>query len=235
MPPPVGVKGKGKVVRENRRSSSRNTTPGSAGGGPTAQNVSSMSTMSTTPPTSVVGAGGAGAADMTLAQLITANLQHMYDDILERYGGMSGTIPDSRQLDSLAQDLRRAGQFADARVQMCRKRLRELAQEQQEQKAKVDDEQQQQQEQQEKDKEAQEERERERELEEKHEKLKKEAAAAAAKNEEQQGPKERKVKRAKRSRDGGVVPREERPLTHGAHGLARQDGLPSEARKGELK
>ncbi|MCJ1425483.1 Transcriptional regulator, partial [Sticta canariensis] len=127
-----------------------------------------------------------------------------YDDILERHGG-GGGIPDPKLLEIMANDLNVLSQLADTRGQACDGAMREISKRRKERR--------------------EEERAREqanREAEEK-ESLKR----AAEDEEEARGRKGAKVK--KRKERSNV--REERPLTHGAHGLARQDGsdLPAKA------
>lgn len=120
-----------------------------------------------------------------------------YDDILERHGG-GGGIPDPKLLEIMANDLNVLSQLADTRGQACDGAMRELSKRRKEKR--------------------EEERAREqanREAEEK-ESLKR----AAEDEDEARGRKGAKLK--KRKERSNV--REERPLTHGAHGLARQDG-----------
>ena len=127
--------------------------------------------------------------------------QMPYDEILDRFGGGSG-IPDAKNIDALATDMRRFAQLAENRGRVCDKGMRELSKRRKEV--------------------VEQQREREwqdREFEERQEKLRREAAAKA----EEGAAKDRKMTKARKI----AVPREERPLTHGAHGLARQDGLPT--------
>ncbi|KAI9820134.1 MAG: Transcriptional regulator [Thelocarpon impressellum] len=145
------------------------------------------------------GAGNTAFLDMPLSQLmVPTNLT--YDDMLERHGNGSG-IPDPKHLDALAADLRTLAQLAEARGQVCDGGMRLLSRKRKES--------------------LEEERQREqatREIEDRREKLKKDAAA---RDEEEKGSRASKLKRRK---ERSKV-REERPLVHGAHGLARQDGL----------
>ena len=121
-----------------------------------------------------------------------------YDDILEKYGGAGG-IPDPKHLEALANDLTTLSSWAVVRGQHCDVGMRELSERRKERER--------------------EEREREqanREAEEK-ESLKR----AAEDDEESRARKGGKLK--KRKERSSV--REERPLAHGAHGVARQDGV----------
>ena len=146
--------------------------------------------------------------DTPLSQLmVPSNLS--YDELLERHGNGSG-IPDSKHLDTLAADLRTLAQLAELRGQVCDKGMRYLSRRRKER--------------------LEEEREKEREtreLEDRKEKMKREAAARDEED-EGRGSKGQKIRKRK---DRSKV-REERPLVHGAHGLARQDGLDTEM-KGE--
>lgn len=188
MMAPVGGKGRNKG-REHRYSRSRNTTPSSIGA------------------STVVGqapGGNTAFLDTPLSQLmVPSNIT--YDDILERYGSSSG-VPDSKQLDTLASDLRILAQLADTRGQACDKGMRDLAKkrkeivEQRREKERLD-----------------------REEEERQEKLTKEAALRA----EEERQRARKAAKIKKSKEANKL-REERPLTHGAHALARQDGADTE-------
>lgn len=120
-----------------------------------------------------------------------------YDDILERHGG-GGGIPDPKLLEIMANDLHVLSQLADTRGQACDGAMREISKRRKEKR--------------------EEERAKEqanREAEEK-ESLKR----AAEDEDEARGRKTAKVK--KRKERSNV--REERPPTHGAHGLVRQDG-----------
>ncbi|KAI9756559.1 MAG: Transcriptional regulator [Lichina confinis] len=182
--PIVGAKGKGKA-RDPRRSWSRNTTPSSAG-----------TNMGLTQNTNVTTA----FLETPLAHLLLPT-QMAYDEILDRFAGGSG-IPDAKNIDALATDMRRFAQLAENRGRVCDKGMRELSKKRKEA--------------------VEQQREREwqdREFEERQEKLRRESAAKA----EDGAAKDRKTTKARKV----AVPREERPLTHGAHGLARQDGLPS--------
>ena len=128
-----------------------------------------------------------------------------YDDILDRHGG-SGGIPDPSHLTTMVQDLKQLCSLASARSETCNAGMRALSQRRKEV--------------------AEEEREREREREqaarmreiEERESLKREA-------EEDEDIRGRKGGKNKKQKKEPSSVREERPLNHGAHGLARQDGL----------
>jgi len=127
-----------------------------------------------------------------------------YDDILERHGG-AGAIPDPNHLTTMAKDLKQLCELATARSDACNTGMRILAERRKDALA--------------------EEREREREQEqaqrvreaEEQQNLKREV-------EEEDEIRERKGGKLKKKKERSSV-REERPLNHGAHGLARQDGL----------
>lgn len=121
-----------------------------------------------------------------------------YDDILERHGG-GGGIPDPKHLETLANDLKILSQLAETRSQAYDAGMRELCRRR---KAALDDE-----------------REREQASREAEEKQSMKRAA-----EDDDDGRGRKGSKPKRRKDKGSAG-EERPLTHGAHGVARQDGV----------
>lgn len=127
-----------------------------------------------------------------------------YDDILERHGGTGG-IPDPSHLTTMAKDLKQLSELASARHETCNAGVRALSRKRKET---LDEERQREQEA------------RTREVEEKESlhALKKEA------EEEEDEIRGRKGGKPKKKKERSSV-REERPLAHGAHGLARQDGL----------
>ena len=122
-----------------------------------------------------------------------------YEKILERYGG-GGGIPDPTYLQTMAEDLKALSRLAETRIQALDEGMRELVLRRKER--------------------AEEERreadEAARELEEK-ERLRKAA-------EEEEDIRARKGATLKKKNERNIKA-EERPLTHGAHGVARQDGL----------
>ena len=121
----------------------------------------------------------------------------LYDDIVDRNGG-NGGIPDPRHLEALASSLRTLSQLATTREQECDKGMRELGA----RKKQV----------------IEEERDREREAREAEERAN--LKRLAEDDEVESSPKLAKVKR---KRELSKM-KEERPLSHGAHGVARQDG-----------
>lgn len=127
-----------------------------------------------------------------------------YDDILERHGGAGG-IPDPSHLTIMAKDLKQLSELASARGDTCNVGMRALSERRKEA---LDEERQREQEA------------RAREVEERESlhMLKKEA------EEEEEEIRGRKGGKPKKKKERSSV-REERPLAHGAHGLARQDGL----------
>ena len=127
-----------------------------------------------------------------------------YDDILERHGGAGG-IPDPSHLATMAKDLKQLSELASARSDTCNAGMRALSEKRKEA---VEEER----------RREQEARAREAEEKETPKMLKFEAEEE---DDEMRGRKGGKVKKKK---DRSSV-REDRPLAHGAHGLARQDGL----------
>ena len=180
MPPPLGGKSKPKV-RDGRQSRSRNTTP--------------FPTVSI--PVSVVPAATA-YLEIPIANLSDSTTIN-YNNILEQHSG-GGGIPDPKDLESMANDLKTLSIYADTRCDACDGAMRELSKRRKE---RMED-----------DKEREQVR---RDAEEK-DNLKR----LAEDEEDPRGRKGGKLKKIKK--EGGIV-KEERPLAHGAHGLARQDGL----------
>ena len=127
-----------------------------------------------------------------------------YDDILERHGGAGG-IPDPGHLTTMAKDLKLLSELASARSETCNAGIRALYKKRKEA---LDEEMQRE----------QEARAREAEERETVKTLKKET------EEEDDEMRGRKGGKLKKKKERSSV-REERPLAHGAHGLARQDGL----------
>lgn len=126
-----------------------------------------------------------------------------YDDILERHGG-GGGIPDPKHLEAMADNLKALSQRAEARGQACDGAMRELVVRQKEMRL------------------ADEQRLKEKAMRDKaaQEAAEKESLRKAA--EEEEGAKSKKALNLKKKKEQTV--KENRPLTHGAHGLARQDG-----------
>ncbi|KAI9837055.1 MAG: hypothetical protein M1819_000704 [Sarea resinae] len=160
------------------------------------------SSIGTGPGTNVPASNPASSAFLEIpisSLMVPSNIS--YEDILERHGSGNG-IPDTKHLETLAADLKTLAQLAEVRGQACDKGMRELSKRRKEI--------------------MEQDRERERadrEMEERREKLRREAAAV---EEEEEGP-VRKAGKLKRRNKSKV--HEERPLAHGAHGVARQDGM----------
>ena len=127
-----------------------------------------------------------------------------YDDILERHGGAGG-IPDPSHLTIMAKDLKQLSELASVRSDTCNAGMRALSEKRKEA---IEEERQME----------QEARAREAEERETLKMLKKEV------EEEDDESRGRKGGKPKKKKERSIV-REERPLAHGAHGLARQDGL----------
>lgn len=121
-----------------------------------------------------------------------------YDDILERHSA-GGGIPDPKHLETLANDLKVLSQLAQTRCQAYDAGMRELVERR---KGAIEDETER----------AQASRAAE----------EKESMKRAAEDEDD--AKGRKGGKLKRRKDKSSAA-EERPLTHGAHGVARQDGV----------
>ena len=128
--------------------------------------------------------------------MIPSNI--LYDDILERHGG-SGGIPDPKHLEALAGDLNTLSLLAESRGSACDGGMRKLSDRRKE---RIEEE-------------------RELELATREAEEKANLKRVAEDEELERGRKSSKVKKRK---DRSMI-REERPPTHGAHGVARQDGL----------
>ena len=123
-----------------------------------------------------------------------------YENVIDRHGG-GGGIPDPAHLETISNDLKTLAQLANARSDANTKGMRELA----DRRKQLVDEQ------------IKRERERTRsQADEDRKSLKREAE-----DDDEGDP---KVGRPRKKKEKSVA-REERPLNHGAHGLARQDGL----------
>ncbi len=137
--------------------------------------------------------------DIPISDLaIPANVK--YEDILERHGG-NGGIPDPKHLETIAENLKMLAKLAQSRTKYNDMGMRALAA---------------------KRKEALE-QEREREMEAREQELKELARRQAEEEEAAREKKNEKSKKKERSRVREEKP-QDRPLNHGAHGLARQDG-----------
>lgn len=181
MPPPLGGKSKPKA-RDGRQSRSRNTTPFPI--------VSIPIGITTSEATAYLEISIASLSDST-----TIN----YNNILEQHSGGIG-IPDPKDLENMANDLKALSVFADTRCGTCDGAMRELSKRRKE---RVEDDK---------------EREQVKRDAEERDSLKR----AAEDEEDSKGKKGGKLKKIKKE---GTIVKEERPWTHGAHGLARQDGL----------
>lgn len=118
--------------------------------------------------------------------------------------GGAGPIPDSKSLESLVEHLKTLSEMADARGDACNAGLRELTQ---------------------KRKDVAEEPEP---IDREATKLKREVDEDEESNQPLKGGKMKKRK------ERGTTPTEDRPLNHGAHEMARQDGLETKIEGGKL-
>ncbi|KAK2742498.1 Transcriptional regulator [Myotisia sp. PD_48] len=128
--------------------------------------------------------------------LVPTNIQ--YSDILDKLGG-AGQIPDQRALESLVDHLKTLGQLAEAREDACNAGMRELSQRRKEV---LED----QRERDQMDRDAEE-----------RVRMKREADI------DDEDARILKGGRPKKRKEKGTS-KEDRPLSHGAHGVARQDG-----------
>ena len=155
----------------------------------------------TTPSSAVsvsMGAGSTHTAYLDIAIgaiMVPSNI--MYDEMLERHSGAGG-IPDLKHLEALKADLATLSQLAATREKACDAGIRELSGRR---KQRVEE-----------DIEA--------------EKANREAEEKASLKRSAEDDEVEKINKSKlkRRKDQSRV-REERPLTHGAHGVARQDGI----------
>ena len=158
-------------------------------------------------PTSSIIPANTAYTEISIASLqVPSNIS--YDDILERHGGAGG-IPDPSHLTTMAKDLKHLSDLASSRGDACNQGMRVLSEKR---KGVLEEE---------REKELEREQAlalRARESEERRT-LKREA-------EDDEDVKERKSgKQKKQRKERSAVRDPERPLNHGAHGLARQDGL----------
>ena len=125
-----------------------------------------------------------------------------YDLVLERHGGVGG-IPDPNHLETISNDLKTLAALANTRSDANTKGMRELSDRRKQVIEEV--------------------REREREqvvrdrADEERKSVKREA--------EEDDDRDKKAGKPPKKKKERSTVREERPLTHGAHGIARQDGL----------
>ena len=120
-----------------------------------------------------------------------------YDDLLERYGG-GGGIPDPKHLESMANDLKTLSQLAERRSEACDSGMRESGKRR---KFKVEEDR----------------------LQEQADREVAEKAQIKKQAQEEEENRGKLLVQAKKRKELNQI-REERPLAHGAHGLARQDG-----------
>lgn len=161
------------------------------------------------------GLSASSAPVTTMAQTHTTYLEYPlanlmvpsnvnYDKILERHGG-GGGIPDPQHLQIMTEDLKTLAQLADARSQILDDGMREMAKRK---------------------------KELERDEQERHEQEQAMRDIKAKAEEQARLKREAEDEENVRARAGAQLKKknernnvqEERPLSHGAHGLARQDG-----------
>jgi transcriptional adapter 3 len=139
------------------------------------------------------------------SMMIPSNI--LYEDILERHGS-GGGIPDPKHLEALKNDLTALSQLAAARESACDGGMRDLSSRR---KQRI---------------------EKEREMEQESREAKEKAHLKRAAEDDDS---ERASKAKQKKRREQIKLKEERPLTHGAHGVARQDGVdPSQGSCGVL-
>lgn len=126
-----------------------------------------------------------------------------YSDVLEKFGGV-GQIPDQKTLESLVDQLKTLGQLAETREDACNAGMRELSQKRKEV--------------------LEDQREREQVDRDAEEKLRMKREA----DDDEEESRILKGGRIKKRKEKNV-PKEERPLSHGAHGVTRQDGPETKA------
>lgn len=148
------------------------------------------------PPAVIISAGNTAYLEIPVGHLLVPT-SILYDDILEIHGG-SGAIPDPKHLEALASDLHSLSLLAETRNQACDKGMRELSSKR---KDKVEEE---------------------RELEQANRQAEEKASLKRA-AEDEELDRGRKAAKLKKRKDQSRI-REERPLNHGAHALAKQDG-----------
>ena len=206
--PPAIKNGKSKA-REGRQSRSRNTTPSSISSAPLAATPPSLTSYLEIPIGNL---------------MVPTNIS--YDDILERHGG-SGGIPDPSHLSTMVANLKQLRDLAATRNDACNAGMRALA-ERRKELLEEEQERERQREQASRDREAEEKESLRLEIEKRREEEEEEEEEQKEEQKEEQEDKQertsRKGSKVKKKKDSSRV-REERPLTHGAHGLARQDGL----------
>ena len=140
--------------------------------------------------------GNTAYLDISISSLVVPT-NVLYDDILERHGAGPG-IPDPKHLEAITNDLRTLYQLAASRETACDAGMRELSGRR---KLRIEED---------------------RELEQQNREAEEKAnlKRAAEDDELDRASKAAKLKKKKDQ----TKARETRPLTHGAHGIARQDG-----------
>ncbi|KAL9126330.1 MAG: hypothetical protein Q9217_004595 [Psora testacea] len=128
-----------------------------------------------------------------------------YDSVLERHGG-GGGIPDPNHLETISNDLKTLAALANTRSDTNSKGMRELS----ERRKQI--------------LEQEREREREREREQAARVRADEERKSVKREAEEEEDRERRDAKLRKKKERSAI-REERPPSHGAHGLARQDGL----------
>lgn len=169
------------------------------------RNTTPSSTVSA--PISSITPSNTGYLDIPIGNLVVpTNIN--YDDILERHGG-GGGIPDPKHLETIANDLKTLAALARTRAESCDGGMRELVRRRKEAVEEARE---------------QEQAARDREEKEKEKEREKLTQSVKKEVEDEENARESKSGKPKKKKERSVA-REERPLTHGAHGLARQDGL----------
>lgn len=133
--------------------------------------------------------------DNDMTKLLISSTLH-YTDILEDLGSSTSSIPDHRSLDVLVEQLKMLSQLADQRGDACNVGMRELSQKLKDAKEEM------------------------RNL----ETMEREAEERRKMTREVEADDGRASKGGKLKKKKDKT-KEERPLTHGAHGVARQDGV----------
>ncbi|KAK2836939.1 hypothetical protein FQN49_006572 [Arthroderma sp. PD_2] len=166
--------------------------------GSRSRNTTPSSALSTSASTVTGVSLSLGYLDNDISKLLVPSAVQ-YSDILEKFGG-AGQIPDQKALESLVDQLKTLGQLAETREDACNAGMRELSQRRKEV---LED----QREREQVDRDAEE-----------RSRMKREA------DDDEEEARILKGGRIKKRKEKNA-PKEERPLSHGAHGVARQDGL----------
>ena len=143
--------------------------------------------------------------DNDASKLILTPSAIQYGELLERMGGV-GPIPDSKSLELLTEHLKTLSQLAETRSDACNAGIRELSQKRKE-------------------------------VVEEPESAERDGSDRVKMKREADDEEEEKVLKGgklKRRKERGSSSKEERPLAHGAHDLARQDGAETKVEGGKL-